>query len=152
MTPSYTFCTLKVSGDRRLLEAFRKSVEGFKSSTQGYMAEFTELDFFTVLPLPKDAYGDVHTLEATRRQVWGTGSEACGVTLKEKNFELIYTFTTFSTPPREVIKAMVRNNPKLKFTFQFKNDRRGVVGAMKIYKDKIGFAQTDKFGKIEELT
>jgi hypothetical protein len=147
MIPSFTFNILTINGRRDELEAFRQYACGFDPSVQADIPKFNPLCFNNFIELTDKECSNMVSLEEARRAKWGTTSNAAGVTLKEKGHELRYSFTTASTIPRAILLFMIDKFPNLKFDLEYRNDRKGIEGSMKIFRGKAVFAQTDKFAR-----
>lgn len=147
MIPSFTFNVLTINGRRDELEAFREYACGFDPVVKSEIPRFNPLCFHNFIEIPDKACTNMISLEEARKERWGVASNAGGVSLKEKGHELRYSFTTANTIPRAILIFMIDRFPNLKFDLQYRNDRKGIEGSMKIFRGKPVFAQTDKFAR-----
>ena len=151
MIPSFTFNVLTIKGPRHELEQFRQAAGGFDVSIYVNYYKFNDMCFNNFIPLTEQDRRDAFTMEKACLDKWGASDNAAGVVLKEKPNELRYSFTTPTSMPRKIVEAMLAKFPNLKFDLDFRNDRLGLKGNMRVYRGKPVFSKVDKFGKMEEL-
>jgi len=147
MMPSHMFNILKISGRRHELEEFRRALEGFDPTYRDGIELFNPMCFNSLIELPFNETQTMINLERARIRLWGCGSNAAGVKLKESAHELRYSFTTADNVPKPVIDLMLKKFPNLKFELDFHNPRRGIKGVMRVHKGNAIFSEVDQFAK-----
>lgn len=147
MIPTITFNILTIKGKRHELEVFRQFAQGFDPIYKHGIENFNHLCFNNFIELP---YNDAETmikLEKARYKFWGCGSNAAGLKITDKAHEIRISFSTANSIPKLVLENMVARFPNLKFDLEYRNDRKGVKGVMKVHNGKALFKEVDLFSK-----
>lgn len=146
--PSFCFTVLKVSGPRLKLEEFRKAVSGFDPTISSMPAR--DLNHFclnSIAPIDQSFFelNRISIIQELRLKIWGTSTDASGVTLKESAHQLRYSFSTAESPPTLVLQRLIKRFPELKFSISFQNDRTRIQGVMQSRRGQLLTWQQSKF-------
>ena len=132
LKPEMVVNLLIVKGPRHALESLRREVEGFDPvivSLRG-KERHSVFCFSSVIEMPQSVLDTDSQIELGHKRIelWGTDSDAWGANLfKERENELIYSFTTKGIPAK-IIEKLTRKCRHLKFSWTFRDDRVGLQG------------------------
>ena len=114
--PNWCECELKVEGDTIERTRFKEVAEGKPYSDEP--EKVIELDFNKFIKMPEELAKTEGWYDWCIAN-WDTKWNACDIDIQEDEYSLDYDFQTAWSPPIAVIKAMIKQFPKLTFTLRY---------------------------------